>query len=127
MTLEEFEAICEKATPGPWHNVYHNRTKSNALTFFTEGCDLLNDMANVIAQAPDGSVARHDDNFEFIGACREMVPRMIKAMKALKQVRDHPLIRSCVMDAKNDPHPFPGSLWIDWARAFDALEELEKP
>ena len=78
MKLEEFETLEKAATPRPWHNVYHNRTESNALTFFTEGCDLVNDMANVIAQAPDGSVARHDANFEFLAASREMVPKLIK-------------------------------------------------
>jgi len=49
---------------------------------------------------------------------------------ALRQVQDHPQVRSNALR----PWPFeeknpliPASLWIDLVRAFEALAELEQP
>lgn len=48
-----------------------------------------------------------------------------EVVAALKQVMDHPSVRSCLRDGDSCP-PCPASLWIDLTRAFDAVNELEK-
>lgn len=44
--------------------------------------------------------------------------------EAVFQVRDHPLIRSTMTDPSMGKAS--GSLWIDWARAFDALKAWQE-
>ena len=60
----------------------------------------------------------------------ELVPyvpdaALSKLVAALKQVMDHPSVRTCIRDGDSCP-PCPASLWIDLTRAFDAVNEMEK-
>ena len=79
MTLEEFEAICEKATPGPWVS------KRGAIKIGNE-CDHTVSGPHAMLR---GGVSCHQNDAQFIAACRTMVPRMIKALKDGKELVKH--------------------------------------
>lgn len=59
------------------------------------------------------------------GAAYQAYVRKLEAVAdAVRQVKDHPLIRSTLSDPSMGNAT--GSLWIDWKRAFDALAALEE-
>jgi len=111
MKLKEFEAICEKAPPGPWW--VNGLDIESSQVIVAEGEDFVQ-LYDTETEKPTKRIKPHqqrndDDRIilscssilgdrefdealataEFIAACREMVPRMIKALKAADKTLVH--------------------------------------
>ena len=100
MKLEEFEKLEQAATPGPWGLDWFKDHRANRELWRAEG---------PIVTSREQAVA----DSEFVAAAREMVPRMIKALKAAKDLM---------------------SLWGDYGwpsktcdKLRDGLAQLEQP
>jgi hypothetical protein len=76
MRLEEFEVLEKAATPGPWET---ETLKSHNRSCLGEKYAALAIGERYVHDQLTGNDAR------FIAAAREMVPRMIKALKAVKE------------------------------------------
>lgn len=116
MKLEEMEALCAAATPGPW--------RPDIAQMGDDGCD------GSAAVAPIHSYEDYDDtdqyaayelaehaaqnDADFIAAARTLLPKMINALKEAKTMRFYCLGSDC--STKN------------MLERFDkAINELEQP
>jgi len=81
MKLEEFEAICEKATPADKWSSTDREFSMDARYEFATGPwhENLSGDNDALVEA----------DAAFIAACRTMVPRMIKALKAAKECDEY--------------------------------------
>ena len=109
MKLEEFEALEKAATPGPWKALppgYRGDTVSGYM-----------DVCAVVQLKPDELDDKYsiqdleENDANFIAACREMVPKMIRALQMAKK-------RGC-RGSEEFSEP-----WLSFDKA---MRELEQP
>ena len=110
MTLDDIEKLIAAATPGPW-KTYNAGFAVMAL----EQPEYSNGVAAIAeAAARDVDVQAARDNAAFIAASRELMPRMLKALRTLEWIAEHSIIEC--------------GRWTEAVmKSREALAELEQP
>jgi len=105
MKLDDIEKLIAAATPAPWEYIERDGGAINCVDVWRSG-------RVTVERTQSDPVDRA--NAAFIAASRELVPRMVKALRTLEWIAEHSIIE-----------------WGRWTEAVmkskEALAELEQP
>jgi len=107
VTLDEIEKLIATATPGPW--IYNGTGGYVAFFSVTNG-----EIGNYISAPNSGGLNPSAPDAAFIAASRELMPRMVKALRTLEWIAEHSIIEC--------------GRWTEAVmKSREALADLEQP